>query len=615
MQTRTHCWLVLALPVVVDGLGNTKVIGFATATDHMYKIHNDIGYESTVYCSCPYADKVVDLASCQGGPLTPRAGTGEARYLRTEAEHMVPANVICGKEPGWTGIPEVPLFCTDRTKPIEAGRACASLIAPCSFAYTDLHNLWPSVGGLNADRSDRPYVESIPGEERLYGQYCDFEVQFGADDLTGVELPAKVTGLAGRVSLYMYESYKTQLNIGFSSVQVAMFKRWNCLHRPTQQECARNEAVKNYQGNYNQVTKSACDNPLLANDPYCADTSVTNPPATVTTTAATAATTTAAGTAATTAAGAATTPAATTTKAPVVTTVPPPDLASRDIPFMGNNCPPVFFSQYYENGNTKLLELYNYASESVDLASFGLYLAQYTTTSTMTTKNTIFVSNPSQWDKAWDLTYEMAARSVLLLSKGTNALAANATWTWVPEIALTFNGDDTLALLYDSEEGTMICDLIACETESVCGGVSYVRSSMLSVSPTKFSKDFDKPGQWQRVALSDVPSTFVANNTFLGYHDNLRMCAPFGNVAATVVNQTASTAYQCAGGRNGTLQRECTAQGRWGPAKNDCTTTPVGGAVASIGVAGSAFLSFPSLCVGVFFISLVNANPFIWQLH
>jgi deoxyribonuclease-1 len=47
-----------------------------------------------------------------------------------------------------------------------------------------LHNLVPSVGELNADRSSLPYGD-VPGEPRAYGA-CDFEVAGGVAEPAAV---------------------------------------------------------------------------------------------------------------------------------------------------------------------------------------------------------------------------------------------------------------------------------------------------------------------------------------------------------------------------------------------------------------------------------------------
>jgi hypothetical protein len=51
-----------------------------------------------------------------------------ASQTRTEAEHVVPANLLCGQAPQYLDYRD---FC-----PTGSRRNCATKYAPCSFAYT-----------------------------------------------------------------------------------------------------------------------------------------------------------------------------------------------------------------------------------------------------------------------------------------------------------------------------------------------------------------------------------------------------------------------------------------------------------------------------------------------
>ena len=55
------------------------------------------------------------------------------------------------------------------------GRECCSKVSDAfRQMQSDMHNLFPTVGEVNGDRSNFVFGE-IDGEEREYGQ-CDFEV-------------------------------------------------------------------------------------------------------------------------------------------------------------------------------------------------------------------------------------------------------------------------------------------------------------------------------------------------------------------------------------------------------------------------------------------------------
>ncbi|HET6521331.1 MAG TPA: endonuclease, partial [Geminicoccaceae bacterium] len=124
---------------------------------------------SEFYCGCPFdADGRPDLDACGYA-----VRGNEQRAGRIEAEHVVPAYWIghtrtCWREP----------ICSGRDGRRFRGRDCCEQVDPVfRTAHNDLHNLWPSVGEVNADRSNFRFG-MIEGEPRAYGS-CDFEVDGG----------------------------------------------------------------------------------------------------------------------------------------------------------------------------------------------------------------------------------------------------------------------------------------------------------------------------------------------------------------------------------------------------------------------------------------------------
>ncbi len=101
----------------------------------------------------------------------------------------------------------------------------------------ELHNLVPSVGELNADRSNLPYGE-VPGEPRAYGD-CDFEV---ADGL--VEPAIGVRGDLARIYLAMDLWY----DIGLTPEERAQFEAWSAADRPDMWEAERDRRIEIVEG-------------------------------------------------------------------------------------------------------------------------------------------------------------------------------------------------------------------------------------------------------------------------------------------------------------------------------------------------------------------------------
>jgi deoxyribonuclease-1 len=226
---------------------------YPTARANMYRMEAKLAEKMqtpalTVYCGCEYGTSTlaVDLESCGLEPrLNPK------RMKKVEGEHVVPASVLCGSQKAWT---EPASVCEGRHA--ENGRHCAESLAPCSYAITDLHNLWPAAGEINVDRGNKvslahlhthftsahacthvltykhthpflkEFVDDVPGEARKYGK-CDFEVNFGDPLNKVVEPPDEVKGIIGRVSVYMFDAYTRRgLDILMDDDALTRFSKW-----------------------------------------------------------------------------------------------------------------------------------------------------------------------------------------------------------------------------------------------------------------------------------------------------------------------------------------------------------------------------------------------------
>ena len=92
------------------------------------------GHQTTFYCGCEYKGNRVDLESCG---YQPRKNANRAS--RIEWEHVVPAWVIGHQRQCWQN----------------GGRKnCTTNDPVFSKAEADLHNLVPSIGEVNGDRSN-----------------------------------------------------------------------------------------------------------------------------------------------------------------------------------------------------------------------------------------------------------------------------------------------------------------------------------------------------------------------------------------------------------------------------------------------------------------------------
>jgi deoxyribonuclease-1 len=103
-----------------------------------------------------------------------------------------------------------------------------------------MHNLFPTVGEVNVDRSNYIFGK-IDGEEREYGQ-CDFEV---AERI--VEPKKSIRGDIARSYFYMSHQYKMAILDDYEE----MLREWHLSDPPDEWERDRNSLIEDVQGNRN----------------------------------------------------------------------------------------------------------------------------------------------------------------------------------------------------------------------------------------------------------------------------------------------------------------------------------------------------------------------------
>lgn len=184
---------------------------------------------TTFYCECPMTSHQdndgsgdVDPAACgYDGPDTHRH-----RATRIEWEHIVPASLMPARQ----------FDCW-----VNGGRDdCERDSQEARDMIFDLHNLVPSIGQVNALRSNDRYGE-IEGEEREFGA-CAIE------DKRGLFEPAnEQRGDAARIWLYM--NWKHHVEI--PEDELRMFIRWHEADPVSDWEIERDRRIEAIQGNGN----------------------------------------------------------------------------------------------------------------------------------------------------------------------------------------------------------------------------------------------------------------------------------------------------------------------------------------------------------------------------
>lgn len=202
------------------------------ARDHVY-----FDRKVTFYCACAYEPRGdaggadIDAADCG---FTPRSDP--TRAGRLEWEHVVPASRMAGHLPCWT---------TGHALCSDAGRDCCERVGVDDDARRrifDLHNLVPSIGEVNGNRSNFPYGE-VAGEERVYGA-CNFEI--GGTPRLAEPRPA-IRGNIARIWFYMADTYGLTL----TPERRTMFEAWDAADPVSEWEIERDRRIQELQGNRN----------------------------------------------------------------------------------------------------------------------------------------------------------------------------------------------------------------------------------------------------------------------------------------------------------------------------------------------------------------------------
>ncbi|AMU00619.1 endonuclease [Pseudomonas aeruginosa] len=166
------------------------------------------------YCGCRYSGNRVDLASCG---YKPRKNANRAR--RIEWEHIVPAWVIGHQRRCWQN----------------GGRSnCARHDSTYQRAEADLHNLVPSIGEVNGDRSNFGFGW-LPQKPQQYGA-CPMVVDFKARK--AMPRP-QIRGMIARTYFYMSDRYGLRL----SKQDRQLYNAWHKQYPPQTWERQRNHTV------------------------------------------------------------------------------------------------------------------------------------------------------------------------------------------------------------------------------------------------------------------------------------------------------------------------------------------------------------------------------------
>lgn len=206
---------------------------FPQAKTKLYKSVS-LNQGHTFYAGCHWNKKKVDLASC--GLENSFSSKAKKRALRTEAEHIIPASWLYKRNDKYRSC-----YVNAKAQKTSARKLCQAEDSEYRDAHNDLVNLRPTVGAINAARSNKPFAESISGtKETTYngnGKRMIISSRVAIPDLS-------IRGDIARVALYMQKTYGAT----YSKRQLSLFIKWDTEDPISDEEKSLADRINTIQG-------------------------------------------------------------------------------------------------------------------------------------------------------------------------------------------------------------------------------------------------------------------------------------------------------------------------------------------------------------------------------
>lgn len=219
---------------------NTTIDSFSKAKKTLeQKVYYD--HRTTIYCGAEFdAKKYVDP------PMGFESKKHVKRSKKIEWEHVVPAQNFGQAFSEWRdGDPK----CVNRKGKHFKGRRCAEKVnMTYRYMQSDMHNLFPAIGSVNAMRSNYNFV-MMPKEESDFGT-CDMRI-----DNRKAQPPEGARGRIARTYKYMDATYP---QYSMSKQQRKLMDSWDKMYPVSEWECVREERIGELQGNGNSFVSESC---------------------------------------------------------------------------------------------------------------------------------------------------------------------------------------------------------------------------------------------------------------------------------------------------------------------------------------------------------------------
>lgn len=192
---------------------------------------------SDLYCGCKFSGKEsIDFSTCDFEPRDNPKRKSYARAERIEWEHMVTAHNMGKFRQCWQN----------------GGRKnCVETDPEFQIMEGDLHNLYPSIGEINGDRSNYMFSQWTNNPVPMYGT-CQTIVDFKGKK---AQPRPEARGIIARAHFYMEREYGIKL----SNQDRKLFNAWDKTYPVTELECVRDSLIALYQGNHNPFVEAGCE--------------------------------------------------------------------------------------------------------------------------------------------------------------------------------------------------------------------------------------------------------------------------------------------------------------------------------------------------------------------
>lgn len=234
-------FICITTPVLADEEPFYANESYASSRNKLFKkVYTD--YRYTLYCNIPF-DENKKLIFPENFDVSKVSG----RVERIEIEHVIPAEEFGSYIKQWWFGDE---HCIDKQNIPYKGRKCAEKTSRIfRLMQSDMYNLYPSTGSLNAIRGNAEFTEFPKFFPSLF-QNCLIKVSDNK-----IEVPDQVKGIIARIYLYFEEQYPF---FKIKPEQKSLFLKWDKEFPPNEWECLRTYRIEKLQKNENNIVKKQC---------------------------------------------------------------------------------------------------------------------------------------------------------------------------------------------------------------------------------------------------------------------------------------------------------------------------------------------------------------------